>query len=121
MFEGNKRLVGPAILSMIVNSLLLPILVIAKEKNMGGFKDFLVSLTGHHWTAHGLLTILLFIVFLIIFYFIDGEEGKITGLMSIKNWTIVLIIFIFISVLGVYGFMYTNFYAEEAEEFISFF
>jgi hypothetical protein len=120
MFEGNKRLVGPAILSMIVNSLLLPILVYAKEENLGGFKTFLVNLTGHHWTAHGILTIVLFVVFWMLFYFIDGEDGKITGIMSLRNWTIVLIIFVLIGVLSIYGFFYTEFHAEEAEEFISF-
>lgn len=48
-------------LSVAISSIFSGLLVILKETNTP-LKDWMMSLTGHHWVTHGVITILLFLI-----------------------------------------------------------
>ncbi len=48
-------------LSYAITSILSALLVVLKESNES-ILQLMVSLTGHHWVTHGLLSVLLFVV-----------------------------------------------------------
>lgn len=57
----DKRTIGFS-LAYVIASLFSAILVPIKEE-IAPIKDAMYALTGHHWATHGLLTILVFIIF----------------------------------------------------------
>ena len=62
-------------LSLAVTSIINAIIVAVKEKSdavMNGMK----KVTGHHWTTHVLLVLVLFVVFALIFGAMNGGKGK---------------------------------------------
>ncbi|MCF6094915.1 hypothetical protein L1765_13185 [Microaerobacter geothermalis] len=56
----NKTTVA-YVLSFAITTIFNGLLVILKE-TYTGLKDWMASLTGHHWATHGLFVILLFIL-----------------------------------------------------------
>ena len=65
------------------------LLVILKETN-GGLKDWMASLTGHHWVTHGIFTIVLFFILGYVFSKMD-IQAKFTAqkLTSTVIWSTV--------------------------------
>lgn len=48
-------------LALAITSILTALLVVLKETNKG-LKEGLKALLGHHWTTHGMLTVLVFVI-----------------------------------------------------------
>ena len=62
-------------LSLAVTSIINAIIVAVKEKSdavMNGMK----KITGHHWTTHVLLVLVIFVVLALIFGAMNGGKGK---------------------------------------------
>jgi hypothetical protein len=69
-------------LSLVAASVINGLLVVAKEKSpavMAGMKH----LTGHHWTAHGAIVVLLFLVLGWILAMANGGRGLNLGVNSL--------------------------------------
>jgi hypothetical protein len=48
-------------LAVAISIIFTALLVVIKETNKG-LKDWFTTLLGHHWTTHGVITILLFVI-----------------------------------------------------------
>jgi hypothetical protein len=66
-------LVSAALKAASIYILLMTIVIIAAEF-FKPLKDFLAGVTGHHWTAKGLLGIIFFVVLTLIFNFTGKDD-----------------------------------------------
>lgn len=77
----KNKLVSAAFKSATAYILLMTIVTIVAELFLP-LKSFLANLTGHHWTAKGVLGVILFIALTIIFTAV-GKAGNVSRNMSI--------------------------------------
>jgi hypothetical protein len=77
----KNKLVSAAFKSATAYILLMTIVTIVAELFLP-LKSFLANLTGHHWTAKGVLGVILFIALTIIFTVV-GKAGNVSRNMSI--------------------------------------
>jgi hypothetical protein len=64
-------------LALVISTIFTSLFVVLKETNKG-LKEGLASILGHHWTTHGAITIILFIVMGVL----------LSGLRTEENWGI---------------------------------
>lgn len=77
-------------LSFAISSIFSGLLVIFKETNEG-LKDWMASLTGHHWVTHGIFTIALFFILGYIFSKMDIQaKFDAQKLKNIVIWSTVV-------------------------------
>lgn len=76
-----------------------------------GFKEFLASLTGHHWTSVSLITIILFVFFLGI---LVGSESakKFLRMDDIRLWAAALMAVTLVMILGILAELTVRFLTE---------
>jgi uncharacterized membrane protein YkvI len=75
------------------------------------FKQFLVSLTGHHWTSVSLITIVLFVLCMGLLLASKGAR-KFLRVYNIRLWSTALVAVTLIMVLGIFAELTTRFLAE---------
>lgn len=73
-------------LAMAITMIFTSLFLILKE-NSKGLKDGLASMLGHHWTSHGVITIIVFIVLGVLFSRLRIEES-----WGIDGWKLTAII-----------------------------
>lgn len=92
----KNKLAASALKAFSIYALIIVIMVIVTEFS-APFKSFLTGITGHHWTAKGLIGLLTFIIFTFIFNVkgSDDELGKNINLavISAVTGTVVLLLF----------------------------
>ena len=92
MEERNVQVMEvSALWSVMLISIISMAITLGKELN-ADFKGLFTSLTGHHWTGHGIVIMLLFFVFLIVGYFIlHRRSTKVYDIYRVTIYTIVVI------------------------------
>lgn len=73
----KNKLVNAALKSAVVYILLMTLVIIVADL-FKPLKDFLFSITGHHWTAKGVLGVILFAALTVIFNF-TGKDAQNTA------------------------------------------
>ena len=99
--ENNVKLAFGATIGYAITAIFNAILVVLKE-TYEGIHDWLANVFGHHWIGHGILTLLVFVIFTIIGMFIyKGEEfnEKTSNLMIM-----IIVVSTLLSVLIIAGF-----------------
>ena len=69
----QKERIAAFFLSAIITIALIGSMIIIHEES-SEFKDFLVSLTGHHWLTKSVIAAILFPILSFVFYFAFGSE-----------------------------------------------
>lgn len=103
--ENFKSLSVSMMLSLILVSIINAAITIGKEIS-ADFKGFFVLIAGHHWVGHGIVIMLLFIVFGVLGYFlIKGGTIKLDmNLYKLALITMVIMVLTDIVILASYLF-----------------
>jgi len=83
----KNKLVSAAFKSATVSILFLTVVTICAEFSVQ-LKSFLANLTGHHWTAKGMLGAILFVALIVLFN-ATGKEEDVSKSISIAITTTV--------------------------------
>ena len=70
--EMVKTMQISALFSMMITAIANTIITIGKESS-DSFKNF-VGITGHYWTGHGVVILVLFILFMVIGFFLVKKD-----------------------------------------------
>jgi len=90
--ETSKSKAVAFIIAAVLTLIIVGSMVVVHEFD-SGFKQFLVSLTGHHWVTKGVFAAVLFPLFSVILYFAVRSE-RVRRLLRSDNiwgWTVVLV------------------------------
>ena len=93
----NNQSIKALGISTKLTILLITIMTILGELN-SKFKDFLTGLTGHHWTAKGLISLIFFILIYLLFNKASSKKEDIKKVITVVMWYSIagaLIIFLF--------------------------
>ena len=83
-----------ALFSVIIISILNALITYGKEVS-SDFKDFFTSITGHHWTGHGVVILILFLVFFFIGTYLVKSNSVLRKDMDVYKftlWTVVILL-----------------------------
>jgi len=92
----KNKLASSALKAFSIYAAVIVIMVIAAEF-IAPFKNFLAGLTGHHWTAKGVIGALLFILLTFIFNTMgkDDDLGKNINLAIVSTIAGSIVLFLF--------------------------
>ena len=93
----NNQSIKALGISTKLTILLITIMTILGELS-SKFKDFLTGLTGHHWTAKGLISLIFFILIYLLFNKASSKKEDIKKVITMVIWYSILsalIIFLF--------------------------
>ncbi len=93
-----------ALISLMITSIINTIIVIGKEESTD-FKNFFVGITGHHWTGHGVVIFILFVVLMVVGYFLV-QKDIIKKDLDIYKLAWITIVIVAASELAIFLFMY---------------
>lgn len=95
----KNKLGSSALKAFSIYAAVIVIMVIAAEF-IAPFKNFLAALTGHHWTAKGVIGVLLFIIITFIFNTRDGKDdlGKTINFAIISAVSGSIVLFLFFAI-----------------------
>lgn len=87
----KNRLIYASSIAAVLNAIFVTVITIFAELNEP-FKNWLKSLSGHHWTSKSILSIALYLIILVLFYVTLRNVGpqKIRGAISLALWSAVL-------------------------------
>jgi len=95
----KNKLAASALKAAVIYIIVTVVMIIAAEF-IAPFKNFLASLTGHHWTAKGVIGVVIFLFFTLLFNAkgSDDDVGKNIGIVIICSVTgaVILTLFFFI-------------------------
>ncbi len=80
-----------ALFSLILISIANTLITIGKELSED-FKNFFVAITGHHWTGHGVVILILFIVFMALGFVLVKRDIILKKDMDIYKLALIAII-----------------------------
>ena len=80
----KNKLVNAALKSAIIYILLMTVVIIVADL-YAPLKDFLKSITGHHWTAKGVLGVIIFSALTLVFNFTGKDDEDVA-----KNITLTI-------------------------------
>ena len=103
----NIKLIFGGSIGYFIAALFNSILVILKESNES-VEEFLVKTFGHHWVRHGILVIIVFIVFTFIGSLFYRGTGSTEGLVN--KLIILIVIGTLLSLIIIIGFFLVHFY-----------
>ncbi len=87
-----------ALFSLLLVSIANTCITIGKELSED-FKGFFVAITGHHWTGHGVVILILFILFMLIGYLLVEKDVISKDIDIYKLALITIIIMIIVDVM----------------------
>jgi len=104
----ESKWVYGSIIGYFIAALFNAILVVLKESNES-VHDWIAGTFGHHWVGHGILVLIVFIIFTLIGSAVGGGEN----LSETKSNTLILVAVAatIISVLIIGGFMIMHFFS----------
>lgn len=90
MNSTKIKLIISSAYSAILNVVFVTVLTIWAEFNVP-LKDWLKSISGHHWTTKSIFSVLIFALFTLIFFFANsGREDRLRGsLRYLVTFTII--------------------------------
>ncbi len=84
-------------------SILVTVVLTMATELSAGFKTWLASFTGHHWVSKSWASILVFVLFYIVFYSFkkDPASIKVARSLVVLEWALILG---FVIILGFFGY-----------------
>lgn len=100
----GSRILYSGSIAYFIGSIFNAILVILKETNEG-VHEWLVSVFGHHWVGHGILTLLVFFIFFGIIYGLMKEGSGEDKYTTISLLIVLGTLLSFIIIIGFFAFL----------------
>ncbi len=92
--ENMKMWELSSLISLAIISVLNFLIVVGKEYS-SDFKGFFTAITGHHWSGHGVVILILFVLFTVIAYYMLQNEilfKKDMDLYKLTMWTMIILL-----------------------------